>query len=592
VSLIFRIILPAIALLFVVTCASAQSTTHFVTGSITEKSLVEMQLVQVINNTSKRIAEYSISPHNRDFAFAITGDTGATYRLQVNLMKQEGRHPKLFKAFTLPLILNSAQNYTLNITPSKLNETKNAGWQLKEQRTASTVALISGKILSLAVRSGMPISLHKVENGELIVHSTVQTTNNGEFEISCPVKKEGFYYLTTVRWKMRVYLKPADRLQVNVDSKSGKLVSLNGSAENEVLYQWQQLVSSITDYGYNLNIVNTDSVEMDNYIHSYKNLQPSIADFLNKTDKSNPQFVKALANAIEVDRQLAPIYFLFYKSQKKVKGWRPTPKDFNDVPAFYQQFIQPGKFSDASILDIGEARQFMNLYAKLNMALFVSESNIKLSEAERLKRMMNTISNDTLKSLFFNDQMGQIEINNLSEFRETFEPFQKYAKLSPAKETYYSIYKGFAGDTVYIGKSSYDFSLPDTSGNVVSMKDFKGKVVFVDVWATWCGPCKAQFPFLRDIQEEYSGNKGIVFVGISLDKVDLKQKWKDMIKKEGLGGVQLLDDFGKTFGRKYEVSAIPRFMLIDKHGRWIEIRCPRPESKDDLKRYLDKALAE
>jgi hypothetical protein len=265
---IIKKILPGIVLLLVMNFVSAQKAEHFVSGSVTEESLVEMQLVQVINNTSKRIAEYSISPHNRDFAFAIPGDTGATFRLQVNLMKQEGRHPKLFKAFTLPLQLNSAQNYTLNITPSKLNETKNAGWQLKEQRTASSAALISGKILSIAVRSGMPVSLHKVENGELVVQSTVQTTSNGDFEISCPVKKEGFYYLTTVRWKMRIYLKPADRLQVNVDSKSGKLVSLNGSAENEVLYQWQQLVSSITDYGYNLNIVNTDSVEMDNYIHS------------------------------------------------------------------------------------------------------------------------------------------------------------------------------------------------------------------------------------------------------------------------------------------------------------------------------------
>ena len=578
---IIKKILPGIVLLLVMNFASAQKAEHFVSGSVTEESLVEMQLVQVINNTSKRIAEYSISPHNRDFAFAITGDTAATYRLQVNLMKQEGRHPKVYKAFTLPLILNSAQNYTLNITPSKLNDTKKVGWQLREQRTTSTAALISGKVLGVAGRSGMPVSLHKVENGELIVHSTVQITNNGDFEISCPVKKEGFYYLTTVRWKMRVYLKPADRLQVNVDSKSGKPVSLKGSAENEVLYQWQQLVSPITDYGYNLNIVNTDSVDMDNYIHSYKNLQPSITDFLNKTDKSNPQFVKALANAIEVDRQLAPINFLFYKSQKKVKGWRPTPKDFNEVPAFYQQFIQPGKFSDASILKIGEARQFMTLYAKLNMALFVSESNKKLSEAERLRRMMNIISNDTLKSLFFNDQMGQIEINNLSEFRETFEPFKKYAKLSPAKETYNSIYSQFAGDTVYIGKSSYNFSLPDTSGNIVSMKDFKGKVVLVDVWATWCGPCKAQFPFLREIEEEYANNKDIVFVGISLDKVEVKQKWKDMIKKENLGGIQLLDDFGKGFGRKYDIAAIPRFMLIDRQGRWIEIRCPRPEAKED-----------
>jgi thiol-disulfide isomerase/thioredoxin len=576
----------------VVTCASAQSTTHFVTGTITEKSLVEMQLVQDINNTSKRIAEYSLSPRNRDFAFAIPGDTGATYRLQVNLMKLEGRHPKLFKAYTLPLQLNPAQNYTLNITPSKLSETKKTGWQLDRNGAGSSAALVSGKILNLFSTTGMQVSLQKVADGELIVQSTVQTNNQGDFEITCPVIREGFYYLSTLRFRSRIYLKPADRIQLVVDNRTGNLSELEGSVENQRLFQWQKLILPITAYGYNRQIVNTDSVDMGDYIRRYESLGPVMADFLSATDKSNPQFVNGLRNAVYVDRELAPIYFLLYKSAKKVKGYRPLPKDFNEVPPFYQQFIQPGKFSDASILKIGEARQFMNLYAKLNLALFVSESNRKLSEADRLMRMMNIISNDTLKSLFFNDQMGQIEINNLSEFRETFEPFQKHAKLSPAKETYYGIYKGFAGDTVYIGKSSYNFSLPDTSGNVVSMKDFKGKVVFVDVWATWCGPCKAQFPFLKDIEEEYSSNKDIVFVGISLDKVDLKRKWKDMIKKEGLGGVQLLDDFGKTFGRKYEVSAIPRFMLIDKQGRWIEIRCPRPESKDDLKRYLDKALAE
>jgi thiol-disulfide isomerase/thioredoxin len=562
-----------------------------VTGSFTEKSLVEMQLVQDINNTSSRIAEYSISPRNRDFAFAIPGDTGAKYRLQVNLMKQEGRHPKLYKAYSLPLLLNPARNYTLNITPSKLNDAKNTGWQLKQERTACTAALVSGKILNVVTKSGMQVSLNKVENGELIVQSTVQTSNQGDFEITCPVKKEGFYYLKTLRWKVRVYLKPANRIQLVVDNRTGNLSVLDGSVENQTLYQWQQLIWPITAYGYNREIVNTDSVDMGDYIRRYENLQPVMGDFSSKTDKSNPQFVKALANVIEVDRQLAPMYFLFYKSQKKAKGWQPTPKDFNEVPAFYQQFIRPGKFSDASILDIGEARQFMNLYAKLNMALFVSESSKKLSEAEKLTRMMNTISNDTLKSLFLNDQMGQIEVNNLNEFRATFEPFKKYAKLSPSKETYNTIYSQFAADTAYIGKSSYTFSLPDTSGNIVSMRDFKGKVVFVDVWATWCGPCRAQFPFLKQIEEEYADNKDVVFVGISLDKADVKQKWKDMIKKEGLGGVQVIDDFGKSFGRKYEVSAIPRFMLIDKQGRWIEVRCPRPESKEDLKRYLDKALA-
>ena len=206
--------------------------------------------------------------------------------------------------------------------------------------------------------------------------------------------------------------------------------------------------------------------------------------------------------------------------------------------------------------------------------------------------MMNTVSNDTLKSFFFNDQMEQIEVNNLSEFKQTFEHFKKYARTSPAKDTYNNIYSLYIDDTSFVGKSSYNFSLPDSTGKIVSMKDFKGKVVLIDVWATWCGPCKAQFPFLKEIEHEYANNEDLVFVGISLDKLEVKQKWIDMIQKEKLGGIQLLDDFGKSFGRKYGITAIPRFMLIDRQGRWIEIRCPRPEAKEDLRRYLDKALGE
>ncbi|HET9276935.1 MAG TPA: TlpA disulfide reductase family protein, partial [Flavitalea sp.] len=139
---------------------------------------------------------------------------------------------------------------------------------------------------------------------------------------------------------------------------------------------------------------------------------------------------------------------------------------------------------------------------------------------------------------------------------------------------------------------SYNFSVPDTSGQLVSMKDFKGKVIFIDVWATWCGPCREQFPYLKEIEEEYKNNQDIVFLGISLDKLKDKQKWLKLIQKENLTGLQLLDDFGKSFGQKYDISAIPRFLLIDKQGKWIEIRCPKPEAKEELKRYLDKALEE
>ena len=62
------------------------------------------------------------------------------------------------------------------------------------------------------------------------------------------------------------------------------------------------------------------------------------------------------------------------------------------------------------------------------------------------------------------------------------------------------------------------------------------------------------------------------------------------MKKENLIGVQLLDDTGKSFAKKYEINAIPRFLLIDKQGKWFEVRCPMPEKKEELKKYLDDAL--
>jgi thiol-disulfide isomerase/thioredoxin len=110
------------------------------------------------------------------------------------------------------------------------------------------------------------------------------------------------------------------------------------------------------------------------------------------------------------------------------------------------------------------------------------------------------------------------------------------------------------------------------------------------VWATWCGPCKAQIPFLKEVEEVYKDNKDIVFMGISLDRAKDREKWIDFIKKENLQGVQLIDEGWKDFAKKYQINTIPRFLLIDKQGKWIEVRCPRPESKENLKKYLDKAL--
>jgi len=570
--------------------AMAQQDPVTLTGTFTEKIDAELLLFKTVNNKIQKLGEYTINPSNLDFVFVLPADTIINYSFQVKTLKQGHMRLETDKYFTLPLTLKSGQNYSLKITLSKFDAAKKTGFELKTGTKRSSIAFVSGKLVNWKV--GNTITIKRVVDGSFETVNSIDVAKEKPFLLPCVVKEEGFYYLSSLRWKLRVYLKPSDNVELAIDGRSGSYEIVNGSEENQLIQKWQQLIFPITNYGYNLSILQRDTFDLNTYQKTYESLESSIVNFRNNINHTGSRFSKVFKMAIDVDKEFAPVLFLFNVPVKKTNGFVSTPKNFNNVPDFYKQFIQAGKFNDASLLNIGEARSYMNLYAKLVIASLPADQRKELTQTEKLGLMINAFSNDTLKSYFFKDQMSEIEVNNLTEFRATFEPYKKYTKPASVKKEYLKIYDQFSSDTAYVGKSSYNFTLPDSTGRMISMKDFKGKVVFIDVWATWCGPCREQFPFLKEVEEEYKNNNDIVFLGISIDRARDRQKWINMIKKENLPPLQLFDDMGKFFAHKYDIHAVPRFLLISKEGKWIEVRCPRPEAKEDLKKYLDKALQE
>lgn len=141
------------------------------------------------------------------------------------------------------------------------------------------------------------------------------------------------------------------------------------------------------------------------------------------------------------------------------------------------------------------------------------------------------------------------------------------------------------------GKPSAVFTgYENHKGGTSSLADFKGKYVYIDVWATWCGPCRKEIPYLKQVEEQYH-DKNIVFVSISVDKEKDHGKWKSMVKKEELGGVQLIadKDWKSDFIMAYGIRSIPRFILIDPQGKIVRSDAPRP-SDPKLKKLLDKLL--
>lgn len=145
----------------------------------------------------------------------------------------------------------------------------------------------------------------------------------------------------------------------------------------------------------------------------------------------------------------------------------------------------------------------------------------------------------------------------------------------------------------FIGKPSPTFiNYENYKGGTTSLDDLKGKYVYVDVWATWCGPCKREIPSLKKIEEQYRG-KNIEFVSISVDdgrgfkgdtkelaKAASKEGWKKMIAEKEMGGIQLFSDnaWKSDFVQGYKIQGIPRFILIDPNGNTVNADAPRPSN--------------
>lgn len=134
--------------------------------------------------------------------------------------------------------------------------------------------------------------------------------------------------------------------------------------------------------------------------------------------------------------------------------------------------------------------------------------------------------------------------------------------------------------TLVKGKPSPKFNYENHKGGTTSLDDLKGKFVYIDVWATWCGPCKAEIPFLKEVEKKYHG-KNIEFVSISIDNEKDHETWKNFVTEQQLGGIQLYADnaWQSQFVKDYVIDGIPRFILVDTEGNIVSADAPRPSNE-------------
>lgn len=147
-----------------------------------------------------------------------------------------------------------------------------------------------------------------------------------------------------------------------------------------------------------------------------------------------------------------------------------------------------------------------------------------------------------------------------------------------------------------VGKPAPDFTLEDLNGKKVSLSSYKGKAVMINFWATWCGPCKIETPWLVDLRNQYAA-KGFEVLGVSTDDIDRGDRGKFNEEKKGIAhfvqqmhmSYPVLID-GDTLSHPYGgLDAMPTSFFVDRNGKVIAAQMGIT-SKDDMEKSIRKAL--
>ncbi len=443
----------------------------------------------------------------------------------------------------------------------------------KEKEQGKNFAVLDGKVIN---HSENIIKIRDIDN------NTVKELNileDGQFRDTLYDLSPGYYRISLDKESSTLFLKPGTEISVNLDynlfDETLKFEG-TGSAENNYLsatYLNNEKLGDTLTYKY------FGSLDEENFIKKVSDLKENQLTFLSNQEGLSEEFKKLEESNI--------LYtwanrMQNYEAQKKyVSG----DTDFR-VSDNFKSFNDQLSLNNNELANLTSYRDYLHNYYS---AQIVSDEDLaKDYSLNYIKLIADEVKGESLKnSLLYTD--AKYGITYTSDVQPYFDVFMTASTneehKKDIKEKYDKLIKVSKGQPspTFENYENYD-------GSTISLNDLRGKYVYVDVWATWCGPCKREIPYLKEITEQFK-DKDITFVSMSIDNPKDHDKWQEMVAQENLKGVQIFapNAWESDFVQDYSILGIPRFILIDKDGMIVNSNAPRPSSEElsDLLKSLN-----
>lgn len=410
---------------------------------------------------------------------------------------------------------------------------------------------------------------------------------DGSFKEVINIKDEQFVSLIIGKTNITLYAYPDDEISVKLneqDLKSQNMenIVIEGSPASDLILKLNLSTEKMEMRQY----LSLPPAEFDQLAQAYYNTEMALIDSFKQTQDKKKEFIDKISLYSKIGMIRDYDLYTLYHPRLAPADQTPIPESFSqksegialdnyelykEMPAYKyyvieKHFSQVNKALEKSGLEPWSSAYFNQHFDEI-MALntFLEVKN------ELGKNLVSSYGrlDDSLKIIFENRYTDVI--SNIDDMKEFEASIKQMSALRP-------------------GNAAPGFAYPDIDGNILSSDDLRGKVIYIDIWATWCGPCIREIPFLKQLEEELH-NEDIAIVSISVDTD--KRAWETMVRDENLKGYQLYarEAWDSKIVNDYLITGIPRFIMIDKEGNLINHNATRPsnpQTKATLLEYASK----
>jgi len=457
-------------------------------------------------------------------------------------------------------------------------------------REVNTICTISGKATQYDSKE-----LYLSKDGQ---KDTLRIGEDGTFSVEVPCTKPADAVLQGEDVRLKLYLEPGGNLEIAINREGDdKSIRFSGDLALPARYLYEKALHDREIQEMLLACYRPPKTAGD-----FKTLWDSLTQnrvaFLETFKMAHP----GLSENFFGREKLAISYDYYADLYRYPRRVNVINRERMKIPTDWYTFLENIKMDDPAILDISEGEWFVTYYVALESAKRAGISYEEISfNADWIRETFDFVRDHFPHHEFYNqigyyflnlymenDRMGTAGIEDLVvEYlsKSTNETLKMDIQRSCDK--WASIAKG---------QPAPDFALPDIDGDTISLKDFRGKYVFIDFWFAGCGSCKAMFPYLKLIINEYK-QRNVIFISISVDKE--RSDWERMLKEgydeEGMqvlfeekpNWIHLWGPQSRAVAKQYLITGYPSYILIDRDGNFVRYRCERPSRMDKLRRLLD-----